>query len=64
MYDVIGRIAFVGIPAVGLFYALVLAGVWHSDRRGEGLEGIPRAILWGALGAAAWLALSGWWVLS
>lgn len=61
MYDVIGRIAFVGIPAVVVFYALVVAGVWRSDR---GLGGVPRAILWGALGAAAWVGASTWWVLS
>jgi len=60
MYDLIGRIAFVGLPAVAVFYVLVVAGVWWS----EGLEGVPRAILGGALGAAAWVGGSLWWVLS
>ena len=64
MYDVIGRIAFVGIPAVAVFYVLVAALVWRSDQRGEGLEGVPRAILWAALGTAAWVGGILWWVLS
>ena len=60
MYDVIGRIAFVGIPAVAVFYVLVVGLVWQSDQRGEGLEGILRAILRAALGAAAWVGGSLW----
>jgi len=60
MYDAIGRVAFVGIPAVAEFYLAFVVMIRHT----EGLEGVPRALLWSTVAGLTWAVGSTWWVVA